>query len=195
MAYRCAEAQHKHSGDAVLTFRNNVYFTQRVWADFLYFFFCGNHLAHAHLLLEKLRKLLLPLKRIIFTITFPFIIPAKQNIGVNLQDQPSSHKCKRDISHNITKNRPAFQSRNPSFLLHKCPTGTRTLPWARCSEPHRSWCWAWPLSPAALAPTWGYGSSRRPPRSSAPCCRKTLRWWHGGNWWQDEKRATVEQTS
>lgn len=142
------------------------------WFSLLFF---GNHLPYAHLLLEKLRKLLLPLKRIIFTIAFPFIIPANQDIGVNLQDQPSSHKCKWDISH-ITKNRPAFQSRNPSFLLHKCPAGTRTLPWARCSEPLRSWCWVWPLSPAGLAPTWGYGSSRRPPRSSAPRCQKTLRW-------------------
>lgn len=86
---------------------------------------------------------------------------------------------------------PAFQSRIPSFLLHKGPAGSRTVLWARCSE-LQSWCWVQPPSPAGLAQLWGYYSSRRRRHSLASCPQRTWRWWHGDNWWEDKRLCLLK---
>lgn len=93
-----------------------------------------SHLPQAHLLPVEVRKLLFPLRAVVFTAAaLRFVIPARCDLSVNLQLQT---KALQTVS---LKSRPAFQSRSLSSLLGTGLPGSQTVRRALCSE-LLSWC-------------------------------------------------------
>lgn len=127
-----------------------------------------------------------------FFLFAPSSSPLPPSSSSYLQGDTSTWRSSSRDSCDLDRSRPAFQSRSPSFLLRRGSAGSRRRLWVRCSGPPRSWCWVRPLSPAAPAPSWGYGKSRRLLRSLASCSQKTWRWRHGDNWWEGKNTHSTK---